>query len=188
MHFFCAAGSAYGDKSKPILFSNLNCTGDEKDIINCRMEINTTCQSGHYVSVECSDKPIIDDGFKMRLSTDSLAGRFHGILEVKVGGIWGRICLHNFDDTDASVACRQLGFDGGVAYLHIMKNDRPVLLREVTCTGNETSLDKCASEKFSPDLEHCNYGSNDAGVVCYNVTSKWFIRVPLLSHSFTSEF
>ena len=172
MHIFHASGSAYGDNSKPVLFSNLNCSGNEKDIINCKMEINTTCPSGHYVSIECSGKPIVDDGFEMRMSTDSLAGSFHGIIEVKVEGIWGRICLHNFDDTDASVACRQLGFDGGVAYLHIMKNDRPVLMREVTCAGNETSLDQCASEKFSPDLKHCNYGSNDAGVVCYNITSK----------------
>ena len=150
----------------------MNCAGDEKDITQCKMDVNSTCPSGNYVSVECSNTTFVDDGFQMRLSSDSLAGQVHGILEVKIGGIWGRICLHNFDDTDASVACRQLGFDGGVAYLHIMKNDRPVLMREVRCLGNETSLDQCQSEKFTPDVEHCSYGSNDAGVVCYNVTSK----------------
>lgn len=154
------------------MFSHVNCSGEENDMDHCKMEINTTCSSGHYVSIECSEEEIVDSGFETRLSTDSLAGRFHGILEVRIDGIWGRVCLHNFDDTDASVACRQLGFDGGVAYLHIMKNDRPVLMRDVNCTGNETSLDQCASEKFSPDLSHCNYGSNDAGVVCYYVTGK----------------
>ena len=170
--YFSIAGSAYGSSKRTILFSSVNCSGEENDILDCQMKINSTCPSGHYVSVECSNETIVDDGFQLRLSTDSLAGQVHGILEVKVGGIWGRICLHNFDDTDASVACRQLGFEGGVAYLHIMKNDRPVLMRDVSCNGSEMSLDDCESKKLSPDLDNCNYGSNDAGVVCYNVTGK----------------
>jgi hypothetical protein len=71
----------------------------------------------------------------VRLAPDTLASDLHGIIEVQVNGIWGRVCLHNFDDKDAAVACRQFGYDGGVAYLHIMKNDKPVLLRDVQCLG-----------------------------------------------------
>lgn len=74
-------------------------------------------------------------GFKVRLAPDSLASDLHGILEVRVNGIWGRVCLHEFDDRDAGVACRQFGYDGGVAYLHIMKNEKPVLMRDVQCIG-----------------------------------------------------
>ena len=71
----------------------------------------------------------------MRLAYDSLASRMHGILEVRINGVWGRVCLNNFDDTSASVACRQLGHEGGVAYLHIMKNDKPILMTDLKCKG-----------------------------------------------------
>lgn len=71
----------------------------------------------------------------------------HGIIEARVNGIWGRVCLHDFDDSDASVACRHFGFDGGVAYLHIMKNDRPVLVRDVRCNGNKLFFSLCRERR-----------------------------------------
>ena len=37
-----------------------------------------------------------------------------GALQVFSEGAWGAVCFTNFDDTDATVACRQLGFTGGL--------------------------------------------------------------------------
>jgi len=71
----------------------------------------------------------------VRLAGDSLSSRVHGILEARVEGIWGRVCLQSFNDKAANVVCRQFGYDGGVAYLHIMKNDKPVLVRDIRCNG-----------------------------------------------------
>lgn len=162
-------GSAYGNISVKIGISRIQCTGKESDLTECKIEVNSVCSSRHYASVYCSNTTIEDTGFILRLAPDSLASTVHGILEVQVNGVWGRVCLHNFDDKDASVACRHFGYDGGVAYLHIMKNDRPVLMRNIECTGNETNLDQCPHQK-TPDLVHCNFRSNDAGVICYNRT------------------
>ncbi|KAL4227454.1 scavenger receptor [Mactra antiquata] len=161
-------GSAYGNISGDIMYSNVKCFGNETDLTLCPMDFNTTCTSGYYVSVYCSYKTIEKAEFKVRIHQDSLASSLHGIVEVRVNDVWGKICLHEFDDKDATVICQSLGYDGGVAYLHIMRNDKPILMRDVQCTGNEKSLSECPNKQMNPDLTKCNYGSDDAGVICYN--------------------
>ena len=36
-----------------------------------------------------------------------------GIVEICFGGIWGSICDNGWDERDARVACRQLGYNHG---------------------------------------------------------------------------
>ena len=108
----------------------------------------------------------------MRLAGDSLASKVHGIVEVRINGIWGRVCMNNWDDNDANVACRNLGFAGGVAYLHIMKNRKPILINHVNCNGNESKLADC-EYSTAPDLKKCGFNSNDAGMLCYRNKGKY---------------
>ena len=44
-----------------------------------------------------------------------------GALQVFIEGAWGAVCSSNFDNVDAAVACRQLGFSAGVR-----QSQRPV--------------------------------------------------------------
>ena len=46
-------------------------------------------------------------GDQIRLAGSNQAGE--GRLEVYYNGVWGTVCSDYFDDTDASVACFQLG-------------------------------------------------------------------------------
>ncbi|KAK3097605.1 hypothetical protein FSP39_011331 [Pinctada imbricata] len=148
------------------MISNVKCKGDELDLMECDLTFDQSCLNKHYASVFCSNEVIVDKGFEIRLAPDSLASKVHGIVEVKVNGIWGRVCMKSWDDNDANVACRNLGFAGGVAYLHIMKNRKPILINKVNCMGNESKLEQC-SFSTDPDLTNCSFNSNDAGMLCY---------------------
>ena len=42
-----------------------------------------------------------------------------GRLEVYYSGQWGTVCDDNFDQTEADIACRQLGFSGALYYTNV---------------------------------------------------------------------
>ena len=45
---------------------------------------------------------------------DGLISEGFGRVEVCFNGEWGVVCNHEFEDVDAAVACRQLGFDSAL--------------------------------------------------------------------------
>lgn len=58
------------------------------------------------------------------------------------------MCGDFFNDAAATVACRQLGFKGrGIRrsyyWMEMPGFSGPILLDDVRCKGNETSLDEC---------------------------------------------
>lgn len=56
-------GSAYGNISGEVLYTNVKCSGKEKDFTECTYDFNKTrCDSGMYASVMCSNKTIVDTG------------------------------------------------------------------------------------------------------------------------------
>ena len=58
----------------------------------------------NYLSEICSDGAVRITG-----GSTSLAG----IVEVCVNTTWGTICNSDWNNTDASVVCRQLGYQNG---------------------------------------------------------------------------
>lgn len=80
---------------------------------------------------------------------------------------WGTVCDDNWDQIDADVVCRQLGYDNASAIPFFGEGTGPILLRGLECQGNESNLFQCLS--FSK--RQCDH-SNDAGVECarkYNI-------------------
>ena len=77
------------------------------------------------------------------------------------------VCDDDWDDTDAGVVCRELGFnDGGHAtkdsYFGSVDLGTVSGWDQVRCRGHESSLTECSHEEY----DDCS-GSEGAGVVCY---------------------
>ena len=89
-----------------------------------------------------------------------------GRVEIRHEGVWGTVCDDHWDNVDASVVCRQLGYETGLA---VAKHDfgegwdYPILLDSVACQGPENSLEECGHEPWGQhDCSH----REDAGVAC----------------------
>jgi len=90
-----------------------------------------------------------------------------GRVEVNYNGLWGTVCDDGWDDTDASVVCRQLGFGStgtAIGLLSFGQRLGPIWLDNVTCTGNESTLAACGHLGINI-TRSCTH-SEDAGVRC----------------------
>ena len=92
-----------------------------------------------------------------------------GRVEVYYNGTWGTVCDKDWEINDARVVCGQLGYQ---VPLDVYGNARygqgtgPILLNDVDCFGNETSLLLCRhSGVGNHDCDH----SEDAIVRCGNI-------------------
>ena len=100
-----------------------------------------------------------------------------GRLEVYYNGEWGTVCDDGWDDTDAGVVCRQLGFGSSgtaIGSAGFGQVSGPILLDGVVCTGNELVLAHCHSLGVNVTMS-CNH-NDDAGVRCSNEQGI-FIRI-----------
>ena len=89
-----------------------------------------------------------------------------GRIEVCFNNTYGSICHDLWNENDAQVACRDLGFnsENTSALLNAFYNSSsgPIYLDNVQCTGNEESLEFC---ELSREIDGCTH-SEDAGVSC----------------------
>ena len=99
-----------------------------------------------------------------------------GTVEVYIGGSYGTVCDDRWDELDARVVCRQLGYTGEVVPLRRAfyggSPSRPIHLDNVRCNGSETSLLSCAANPVG--MNNCDH-SEDAGVKC----NGWSCILPL---------
>ncbi|ETE70263.1 Neurotrypsin, partial [Ophiophagus hannah] len=149
----------------PVHWSNVHCHGNEENIMLCEKIIwqGRMCSQNMAAAVTCSFSHA-SDFISIRLVDGSSI--YEGRVEVYHAGQWGTICDDQWDNADAEVVCRQLGF-GGVAkswsQAYFGEGSGPVLLDEVRCTGNELSIEQCLKSSWQ---EHNCGHKEDAGVSC----------------------
>ncbi|GIM06536.1 hypothetical protein Vretimale_10831 [Volvox reticuliferus] len=168
--------------------TNVSCAGTESRLADCARNAwgnLASCASAEAAGVICnftdtgsaSTATIIapeyeyaaypcDKDWQLGLDGSSSSGR----LSVCLNGTWGSICDDQWDDLDASSACRQLGFTGGTALSGAQTGTSPsgmrVWLSQVNCSGTETTLSACplgspiAMARCTPAMA--------AGVTCFN--------------------
>jgi len=83
--------------------------------------------------------------------------------------VWGAISSHNWDLNDATVVCRQLGYQAGAEAA--LKNRvfgpfiGPVWLTNLQCTGNEKNMMGCSHDKIANKTEQ-SPASQFASIIC----------------------
>ncbi|RXM29797.1 Neurotrypsin [Acipenser ruthenus] len=154
----------FGTSSGIFHFQRLGCHGDEDFLLKCknRKFMTNDCNHGNEAGVVCV--PPEGSGAPLRLvgGTEDFEGR----VEVYHNGRWGTICDDQWDDMDAEVVCRQLGFSGtpkAWSWAQFGSGSGPILLDEVRCSGNELSLEECVHSGWG---EHNCDHVEDAAVSC----------------------
>ena len=86
---------------------------------------------------------------------------------------WGTVCDDSWDDLDASVVCRQLGFSSNFPRSFFEatfgQGTGPILLDEVACVGTENRLIECNANPIGTN--DCSH-SEDAGVMCQPLSTQ----------------
>ncbi|XP_057602350.1 macrophage receptor MARCO [Hippopotamus amphibius kiboko] len=89
--------------------------------------------------------------------------RNRGRAEVYYNGVWGTICDDDWEDVDATVFCRMLGYTSGTAVYNVGAGTGTIWLDNVGCQGSESSLWNCSKNNWG--THNCNH-NEDAGVNC----------------------
>ena len=91
-----------------------------------------------------------------------------GVVEVYYHGRWGAVCYYGWDEHDANIVCRQLGFKSAELVNFGTRPEPYILLENLICSGNDTILASCAHYGVGIRLE-CNQYSHYtvAGVKCH---------------------
>ena len=109
----------------------------------------------NFLETTCGTNTVRLDG-----STVPYAGR----LEVCFNGLWGTVCDDAFNQVDADVVCRQLGYSSALApSTYYGPGSGPVWLDNVGCTGTESSILDCAHAGVG--THNCVH-SEDVGIIC----------------------
>ena len=113
-------------------------------------------------TVNLTAKAVCSDG-SIRL----VNGRdpYEGRVEVCYLNTWGTVCNDSWSLNDATVACRQLGYQGGttLSSSSFREGTGPIWLDDLICTGSESRLVDCKHSGYG--VHNCVH-YQDAGLRC----------------------
>ena len=104
------------------------------------------------------------------------SSNIEGRVEIFFSGEWGTVCDDGWDDTDAGVVCRQLGFGSSGTAIGLAgfgQGSGSIWLDSVTCTGNESTLANCGHLGVGI-ARSCSH-SDDAGIRCDGTTPGTYV-------------
>uniref|UniRef100_A0A3B1J117 SRCR domain-containing protein n=1 Tax=Astyanax mexicanus TaxID=7994 RepID=A0A3B1J117_ASTMX len=161
--------SHFGSGSGPIWMNDVDCSGSESTLKNCRSPLwgKHICNKTKNSGVICSGKSKM---FSFsNLATSAVVPHCCSVRLVDGGShCAGRVeVLHR--GQDACSVCRELGCGEVVDALsesHFGSGSGPIWMDDVDCSGSESTLKKCQMRGWGK--HNCNH-STDAGVICSGV-------------------
>ncbi|XP_049330439.1 scavenger receptor cysteine-rich type 1 protein M130-like isoform X8 [Astyanax mexicanus] len=148
--------SHFGSGSGPIWMDDVDCSGSESRLKNCRSPVwgKHDCNETHNSGVICSGARLV------------LGSRCSGRVEVLHGESWATVCDADFNQQDAEVVCRELGCGSLVEVLGAAafgRGEGPVWSEKLQCRGTESQIHFCPK---SSSLKHNCSHDDDVGLVC----------------------
>lgn len=125
---------------------------------SCDLSDATTSEAGWTYFTELTPQP---EGIRLADGGHSGEGR----VEVFYNNTWGTVCSDQWDENDAQVVCRMLGYSGtSMAAIGVFEmGSGPIWMNDVQCEGHETSLANCSFTGYG--VHNCDH-EKDAGVMC----------------------
>ena len=130
--YYCITGSLtytsanqFEQGTGPILINSVHCSGHESNLLDCSYRPLPYSSCSHYydVGVKCEGKLYYSDNWLITLtlapckngtvrlySESGSYFRRYGRVQVCVNNVWGTVCDDFWDENDASVVCRMLGY------------------------------------------------------------------------------
>ncbi|XP_027505270.1 neurotrypsin-like isoform X2 [Corapipo altera] len=158
----------YGQGSGPILLDEVQCSGNELSLDQCKKSDWGQQNCDHIEDAGVSCDPFTEGTVRLAGGRSPSEGR----VEVYYNGDWGTVCDDGWTDLGAQVVCRQLGFSGTAkarAMAYFGEGHGPIHLDNIECSGTEHTLGQCAR---SDTTIHSCWHSEDAGVICDYVEEK----------------
>jgi hypothetical protein len=153
------------------LVDTVHCFGEENRLFDCNLsDIGGIIECGSpevYTGVRCDDyQPTGCEDGEVRLARRETPAQ--GQVEVCLNNTWGTVCRERWDNREAEVVCRQLGFisEGSRAetFDRFPDPSGPIHLTDLDCNGTESNLFECpVFPGFG--LDACNIFT-DASVRC----------------------
>ncbi|XP_061182410.1 uncharacterized protein LOC133190738 [Saccostrea echinata] len=144
------------------LLYNVNCFGHESQLQSCQGEdydMSGMCGYADDAGVSCSNMTSVQSSVTLGPGGRVLAHTSNGT---------GTVCSDQWDDMDADVVCRQMGYPSGTASFHPRDYMYNHVIFNVRCQGNESHVEQCPVD-HSDMFGNCAY-HGDAGVNCMNTT------------------
>ncbi|XP_060581084.1 scavenger receptor cysteine-rich type 1 protein M130-like [Ruditapes philippinarum] len=144
----CSVYDGIGMKTRTrTCYSGLGCIGSAKDKDLCNTNMNQLTPFGPVRLVDGKTP-------------------YEGRLEVFNNGTWGTVCDDSFNTMAAVVVCKMLFFPSTTPTVHSNAYGHgtlPIILDDVHCQGNESSLFSCRHRAWgTSDCSH----SEDVGISC----------------------